>query len=175
MRLCLVNFCDLSYFSTPDILNQVPWIWDGGHDGPWIDSAYLDIEVQDFEPLPGEEHKHVLEVGWSEGMTTSNTPEFYAIPTDCLPSLECLETWVLETTQHSRRACFGSGFHGTFLSLALRYCECERDLPLVSSLPLSIPLSSFLFASLCSIPFFIVCFLSPRNLQNSTLTMIRLA
>jgi hypothetical protein len=32
---------------------------------------------------------------------------------------------------------FGSGFHGTFISLALRYYECERDLPLVSLFPLS--------------------------------------
>jgi hypothetical protein len=136
MRICLVNFCDLSNISTPDMLNRVPWIWDGGYDGPFIDSASLDIEVQEFEPLPGKEHKHILNVGCA-GTTTSTNPEVYAIPVDCLPSLDTLVTWVLDTTRYSGRACFGSGFHGTFLSLALRYYECERDLPLVSLFPLS--------------------------------------
>jgi hypothetical protein len=132
-----VNFCDLSNFSTPEKLNQAPWIWDGGYDEPFINSASLDIEVQEFKPLPGKEHKHILNI-WCEDTTTSTTnPGFYAIPEDCLPSLDDLVKWVLDTTRYSGRACFGSGFHGTFLSLALRYYECERDLPLVSLFPLS--------------------------------------
>ena len=125
MSVCLVNYCDLSNFATPDVLNLVPWIWDGGHDGPWIDSSCLEIEVQDFDPLPGKEHKHTLEVTLAgSNDTISTSPQFYAIPTECIPSLDILETWVLDTTRHSRQAFFASTFHGTFLSLALRYCEC---------------------------------------------------
>ena len=136
MRICFVNFCDLSNCSTPDMLNRAPWIWDSGYDGPFIDSASLDIEVQEFEPLPGKEHQHVLNI-WCAGTANSPNPGFYAIPADCLPSLDTLVTWVLDTTRYDGRACLGSGFHGTFLTLALRYTECERDLPLVSLLPLS--------------------------------------
>jgi hypothetical protein len=133
MSICLVNYCDLSNFTTPDVLDLTPWIWDGGHDGPWVDSSCLEIEVQDFEPLPGKEYKHILDVTLSDSnKTVSTSPRYNAIPTECFPSLETLETWVLDTTRHSRQAFFASTFHGTFLSLALRYCECERDLPLVS-------------------------------------------
>lgn len=142
VRICLVNFCDLSKFTTPEVLIQKPWIWIGGHDGPWIDSAYLDIEVQEFQPMQGKEHKHTLNVTWNGDTTVSTRPHFYAIPEDCLPSLETLERWVLDTTRYSRRAFFGSGFHGTFLSLAVRYCECERDLPLVSVVLIDGPFSS---------------------------------
>jgi hypothetical protein len=118
------------------MLNRAPWIWDSGYDGPLIDPASLDIEVQEFEPLPGKEHKHILNI-WCADTTTSTNPGFYAIPVDCLPSMDTLVTWVLDTTRYDGQACFGSGFHGTFLSLALRYYECERDLPLVSLFLLS--------------------------------------
>lgn len=132
MKICLYNDCDLSQFSPTDMWIQASWIWYGGYDGPRIKSACLELEVQDFEPLRGKEHEHCLEVNRFGARTFSINPRFYGIPTDSLPTLETLENWVLDTTRHSRRSFFGSSFHGTFLSLALRYCECERELPLVS-------------------------------------------
>lgn len=134
MQICLVNFCDLIECSTPEMLNRAPWIWDAGYDGPLIEPASLDIQVQEFEPLPGNEHKHILDI-WRVDKPISVNPGFFAIPVDCLPSLDTLVNWVLDTTRYSGRACFGSGFHGTFLSLALRYYECQRELPLVSLFP----------------------------------------
>ena len=133
MRICLFNSCDLSHFTTPSNINRVPWVWDGGYDGPWIDSACLDIVVQNFEPLPDKEEKHILQVALPDGGIDSISPQYNAMPSDCLPSLETLEAWVIDTNRHSRRAFFRSCFHGTFLSLALRYCDCERTLPLVST------------------------------------------
>jgi hypothetical protein len=137
MQICLVNFCALSNCSTPEMLKQAPWIWDGvgGYDGPLIEPASLDIQVQEFEPLPGKEHKHILDI-WCADESILVNPGFYAIPVDSLPSLDTLVDWILGTTRNSRRACFGSGFHGAFLSLALNYYECKRDLPLVSLFPL---------------------------------------
>jgi hypothetical protein len=38
------------------MLNRATWIWDGSYDDPFINSTSLDIEVQEFEPLPGKEH-----------------------------------------------------------------------------------------------------------------------
>jgi hypothetical protein len=94
----------------------------------------LEIQVKEFEPRTGMELEHSLDVTFSDGNETiSTTPQFYEIPADCLPSLDELETWVLNTTRHSRRTVFNSGFHGTCFSLARRYCECGRELPLVSS------------------------------------------
>ena len=91
MQICLVNFCDLSNCSTPEMLNQAPWIWDGvgGYDGPLIEPASLDIQVQEFEPLPGKEHKHILDI-WCADESILVNPGFYAIPVDCLPSLDTL-------------------------------------------------------------------------------------
>lgn len=160
VRICLANFCDISKFSPPDILSQLPWIWDGGHDGPRIGSACLDLTVQDFVPLQGKEHEHTLDISRG-GATITTSPQFYAIPEDSLPSLETLESWVLDTTRHSRRAFFGSSFHGTFLSLALRYCECERELPLVClcfhipTCPFSLGARAFILSSTS------IAFLSP--------------
>jgi hypothetical protein len=133
MRICLFNSCDLSNFTAPSKLNGAPWVWDGGYDGPWIDPACLDITVQKFKPLPGEDGKHSLQVALSNGGIDAISPQYDAIPSDSLPSLETLEAWVIDTNRHSRRAFFNSCFHGTFLSLALRYCGCERELPLVSN------------------------------------------
>jgi hypothetical protein len=73
-----------------------------------------------------------------------------------LPSLDTLVNWVLDTTRYHRRACFGSGFHGGFLSLALRYYECERDLPLVSLVPLRVHYD-FRIQNIFSIPFCVYC------------------
>jgi hypothetical protein len=151
MQICLVNFCDLSNGSTLEMLNQAPWIWDAGNYGLLTEPANLDIQVQEFEPLPGKEHKHILDIWCAEDLVFVN-PGFYAIPVDCLPSLDTLVNWVLDTTRCDGRACFGSGFHGGFLSLALRYYQCERDLPLVSLFPLRVHYD-FRIRNIFSIPF----------------------
>jgi hypothetical protein len=64
MQICVVNFCDLtlSNGSTPEMLNQAPWIWDAGYDGLLTEPANLDIQVQEFEPLPGKDYKHILDI-----------------------------------------------------------------------------------------------------------------
>ncbi len=130
-----MNSCDLSKYSAPSIMSLVPWVWDGGHDGPWRGSSELIIKVQDFVPLPSSSAEHEMNVqltGLNCDATVRTQPQYYAIPTECLPSLNVLEAWVLDTTLHSRRAFFASGFQGTFFSLAVRYSECQKDLPLVS-------------------------------------------
>jgi hypothetical protein len=156
MQICLVNICDLSNGSTPEMLNQSPWIWDGvgGYDEPLIEPPSLDIQIQEFEPLQDKEHKHILDIRCAESADEPIfvNPGFYAIPVDCLPSLDTLINWVLDTTRCDGRACFGSGFHGGFLSLALRYYQCERDLPLVSLFPLRVHYD-FRIRNIFSIPF----------------------
>lgn len=133
MKICLFNSCDLSNFTGPNNLDRAPWVWDGGYDGPWMDSACLDIVVQNFEPLSHKEEKHILQVALPDGGIDSISPQYSAMPSDCLPSLETLEAWVIDTNRHSKWAFFRSCFYGTFLSLALRYCGCEKALPLVST------------------------------------------
>lgn len=135
IRICLFNSCGLSKYSAPTALNPVPWIWDGGHDGPWRGPSEFEIEVQDFVPLPSSSDEHVMDVqltGRNGDTTMPTPPQYYAISAECLPSLDILEAWVLDTTLHSRRAFFASGFQGTFISLAVRYSECTKYLPLVS-------------------------------------------
>ncbi len=99
--------------------------------------ARFDIQVQEFEPLPGKAHKHILDIWCAETPIFVN-PGFYVIPVDCLPSLDTLVNWILDTTRYDGRACFGSGFHGGFVSLAFGHYECERDLPLLSLFPLHV-------------------------------------
>ena len=116
-------------------MSLVPWVWDDGHDGPWRGSSELIIEVQDFVPLPSSSAEHEMHVqltGLNGDATVRTQPQYYAIPTECLPSLNVLEAWVLDTTFTLSRAFFASGFQGTFFYLAVMYSECRKDLPLVS-------------------------------------------
>lgn len=108
-------------------------IWaTGGHDGPWKVANPLEIVIQDFTPRPGMEHRHIFNGKSPQDIGERATaPQFYAIPENSLPTLETLEAWALETTRNHSRAFIGA-FHGSFLSLGRRYCECKKPLPLVS-------------------------------------------
>ncbi|KAE9377782.1 hypothetical protein N431DRAFT_478944 [Stipitochalara longipes BDJ] len=129
LNISLTTFCDANslVFNT-DAGSQI-WA-SGGHDGPWSVAKPLEIVVQDFIPTAGKEHRHIFErspYAGSGGTTTA--PQCYAIPDDSLPNLETLEAWALETSRHHPRA-FVRRFRAPFLSLARRYCECKKPLPL---------------------------------------------
>ena len=133
IKVCLVNPCDFVHCTSPDFFD--PPQWKGGYDDPWTNTSILELEVQDFELLSNNVNEHSLSVivaNCNGDTFTQTRPEHYAIPTEHLPSLEKLETWVLENTRHSRRPFFNSGVHGTFFAFALRYCQCRNELPLVS-------------------------------------------
>ena len=94
--------------------------------------APLQIVVQDFQPGPGREIKHNLNVTLKDSKETLLTaPSYYAIPTDSLPTLEKLSSWALDSTRLQRRSIFDEGLQGAFMSLACRYYECKTVLPLV--------------------------------------------
>jgi hypothetical protein len=122
----LVNFCDISA-----IVKDRDY-WAGGHDGPWMPVPPLQIVVQDFEPGPGREIKHNLNVTLKDSKETVLTaPSYYAIPIDSIPTLEKLSSWALDSTRFQRRSLFDEGLQGSFMSLARRYHECKTVLPLV--------------------------------------------
>jgi hypothetical protein len=125
--LSLVNFCDISAF-----VNDQDYTWNGGHDGPWMPVAPFQIVVQDFDPEPGREIKHHLNVTFGDSKETVLTaPSYYAIPTDSLPTLEMLSQWGLDSTRFERRCIFDERLQGSFMSLARKYYECKTFLPLV--------------------------------------------
>jgi hypothetical protein len=133
IKVCLVNPCDFAQCTSPHFFD--PLQWKGGYDDPWTDTSILELEVQDFELPSDNVNEHSLSVIVADcngGTVTQTCLEHYAIPSGHLPSLEKLETWVLENTRHSQRPFFNSGVHGTFFAFALRYCHCKNELPLVS-------------------------------------------
>lgn len=126
-----INLCDVTALQ---LLDPASKIYAGGHDGLFSVAAPLIVEVQDFVPRENHEDKYILAIRYQHTLprrTRSIKPEFFAIPEESLPSLETIQNWVLDATRRYRRAFVG-GFYGSFLSLARRYCECERELPLVS-------------------------------------------
>jgi hypothetical protein len=129
LRIAAYNLCDVSQF----ISGYADLIWAGGDVEHWKVAAPLELEVQAFMPRPNREFQHIDEdIGPSEVAVSSAEKElqYYAIPEASLPSLELLENWALETTRYNKRALVG-GFKGNFLSLARRYCESSKELPLV--------------------------------------------
>jgi hypothetical protein len=132
-RIVQLSFWDL--FDTNIFLERSNNAWDGGHDGPYILPALFEIEVQDFEPDPAKQSRHNLCMFEDYDSTVPTENFYYAIPEESLPTLESLETWMFELTRFKRRAIFGESLQGSFMSLARRYYECERTLPLVSSPP----------------------------------------
>ena len=90
----------------PVKLKDAPWVWNRGNDRPWIEPACLDIEVQDFELLPRSEHEHMLEVALSDSRGDSASLSYETIPMECLPSLEKIESWVIDSTRQLKRAIF---------------------------------------------------------------------
>jgi hypothetical protein len=131
LSISLTAFCDAnSLLFDTDVESQI-WA-SGGHDGPWTIASPLEIVIQDFEPTAGKEYRHIFDRDPTDHPGEKSTaPQFYAIPADSLPNLETLEAWALETARNHPRAFFGR-IRGPFLSLARRYCECKKPLPLVS-------------------------------------------
>jgi len=132
IQLSFWDKCDTNIFLERSGAVAHGALWNGGHDGPYSLPAVLDIKIKEFVPQPGREHRHNLRV-----LVNGTTPElaqnsYYAIPSDSLPTLESLETWALELTRFRRRAIFGDNLQGSFMSLARKYAECEKLLPLVS-------------------------------------------
>jgi len=112
-------------------------MWAGGDIEHWKVAAPLELEVQAFKPRPNREFQHVdMDVGPSDVAVSTGGMDlqYYAIPEASLPSLELLENWALDTTRHNKGALVGE-FNGNFLSLARRYCECPKVLPLVRLFP----------------------------------------
>jgi hypothetical protein len=147
IRISAYNLCYANDVA-PATWDDVDWIladdWDWvlseGLDESWKATkvvAPLELEVQSFHPSPGKESRHILStrvtysVVDSSSTTSPSGSQYYAIPESSLPSLKVLEDWALATTKYHRKAFVG-GFLGSFLSLARRYCECRKALPLVS-------------------------------------------
>ncbi len=130
MQLSFWDLCDTNIF-----LERSNNTWDGGHDGPYILPSLFEIDVKDFEPHPAKRNRHNLCVFEDYDSTVPAKDLYYAIPEESLPTLEGLEAWVLSLTRFKRRAIFGDSLQGSFMSLARRYYECERVLPLVSYIP----------------------------------------
>jgi hypothetical protein len=126
-QLSLVNACDIS----PNF-DEPGRIWDGGHDGPYLPTAPLKIEVQEFYPSPGREYLHTLIILEDSASPVTIENSYYAITPESLPTLDTLETWALDSTRFRRRVIFGDKLQGSFMSLARRYAECAIELPLVS-------------------------------------------
>ena len=153
LNICFVNLCDFGTHMAASFVN--PTAWRGGYDQySWTDASTLQLEVQSFEPSLkslgfGDMHSPDVHPTPSEDTSICQTgpPHCYAITAESLPSLNKLESWVLETTQHWRRPIFASGVHGTFFALALRYTQCKQELPLVSC---NTELKSFLADSFLS-------------------------
>ncbi len=142
LSISLAPHCDASSFLFNNDLDSVRWAA-GGHEGPWAVAKPLDVKVQEFTPIPGAEDKHIFDLDTSEdGFPVQVTPQCYAIPRDCLPTLQALEDWALDTARNHPRAFVG-GIRGSFLSLARRYCECKRILPLVSFNAPQLPITSY--------------------------------
>ncbi|KAH8685530.1 hypothetical protein BGZ60DRAFT_395392 [Tricladium varicosporioides] len=129
LRISPVSFCDQPASDNPRYKANRQWHYTraGGEDKPWRVAAPLELEIQAFQPRSNLDND--LTGSAIPSLTISDDPELYAIPEKSLPSLETLEVWALNTTRQHRRALVG-GFQGAFLSLARRYCECERDLPM---------------------------------------------
>ena len=130
IELALVNFCDISAF-----VKDKDYTWAGGHDEPWTTLPPLRLVVQNFEPRPGREIKHNLNVTLVDSKKTVLTPpSYYAVPEASLPTPEQLFNWALDSAQLQRRSIFGEGLQGSFMSLARRYYECKASLPLVRTI-----------------------------------------
>lgn len=157
VELSLVNFCDISAW-----VKDHDYTWDGGHDGPWMPVAPLQITVQDFEPGPGREIKHNLNVTLTDSKKTVLTaPSYYAIPADSIPTLETLSRWALDSTRFQRRSIFDEGLQGSFMSLARKYYECRSVLPLRSLMEQAVRLSCLHGIWCSALP-------QPKNSRNET-------
>jgi hypothetical protein len=136
LKISLVNPCDFAVRSVPNDLDpNDPLPWKGGYDDSWSETSVLELEVQKFDRRSNNVDDHFLRVvvvDRNGSAITKASFQQYAISVECLPSLDKLETWVLENTRHSRRPFFESGVHGTFFAFAWRYCQCKNELPLVS-------------------------------------------
>ncbi|KAF4630237.1 hypothetical protein G7Y89_g7900 [Cudoniella acicularis] len=139
LRISSISFCDQPGEDNPYYLAKQKWDYNraGGEDPKirWEAPNPLELEVQAFKPKPNGEYQHF------PGRDTSNSTfaipsvaastdlYFYVIAENSLPSLDSLEAWALHTTKLHKCALVG-GFQGDFLSLARRYCECKKELPM---------------------------------------------
>ena len=100
----------------------------------WSSAFALDIHVQTFCPKDDTEANHILTVHETWSNKFHRIPgQFYAIPEEKLPKIQNLEDWALDTLLSHHSVAFVGGLRAALLTLARRYHESRKDLPLVSS------------------------------------------